>query len=227
MSTTRAVAVSVLLITLAGCAAPRVAAVMDCASSQMSPVTAQDQRIEFAIAGFSIMPPQGEHWCVVARDSVRGAVFSTSALLGRRLDARPPLATVANTLSLMALMIDPGEWKVDTAEGLRAYTDYRLRGEPGRLTNRETHVSPDPTFGAECVRAEQIVEERHNPKLPGAVLIMVNREFLCRHPDAPRRVILFGASERYAEGDPGPRLLELRKDQIDGFIRSLSFMQPR
>lgn len=226
MSTARAAAVSLLLITLAGCAAPRVAAVLDCASLKMPPVTAQEQRIEFGNAGFSVMPPQGEHWCVRGLDST-GVGFSTGALLGRRLDARPPIATAANSLGLMALVMDPGEWKVDTADGLRAYAEHKLREEPGRFRNRATHVSPDPTFGAECVRTEQIVEERHNPRLPGAVLIMINRQVFCRHPDASRRVIFFGASERYAEGDPGPRLLELRKDQIDGFVRSLRFMQPR
>jgi hypothetical protein len=127
----------------------------------------------------------------------------------------------------MALAMDAGDWRVDTAEGLRAYAEHRLREEPGRFRSRETHVSPDPTFGAECVRADQVAEERHNPNAHGAVLIMVNRQVLCRHPDAPRRIILIGASERYAEGDPGPRLLDLRKDQIDGFMRSLRFMPPR
>lgn len=226
MSTARAAAVSLLLITLAGCAVPRVAGVADCTALKLSPVTAQDQRIEVPIAGFSVMPPQGEHWCARGRDAT-GLVFSTSPLLGRPLDARPPIGTAANTLGLMALVMDPGDWKVDTAEGLRAYAEHRLRQEPGRFRNKETHMSPDPTFGAECVRADQVVEERHNPNMPGAVLTMVNRQIFCRHPDSPRRVIFIAASERYAEGDPGPRLLDLRKEQVDGFIRSLRFTPPR
>jgi hypothetical protein len=77
------------------------------------------------------------------------------------------------------------------------------------------------------VRANQISEERHNPNMPGAVLVLVNRQILCRHPDSPRRILLIGASERYLEGDPGPHLLDLKKDQIDGFIQSLRFMSPR
>src|SRR5437773_9701402 len=101
MSRSTARTILVLLITLAGCAAPRVAGVLDCAAFKMPPVTGQEERIEFANAGFSVMPPQGAYWCAVGRDST-GLGFSTNALLGRRVDARPPMATAANTLGLVA-----------------------------------------------------------------------------------------------------------------------------
>lgn len=223
----RAAICGFLLVALVECAAPRAAVDADCASIKRPAVTVPAPQIDFPVAGFSVTPPQGEHWCIADQDSTKGIMFSTAAFLGRRFTARPPPQVAANTLGAVAVVVDPGEQRVDTPEGLRAYAEYRLREEPGRFRRREAHVSPASGFSAECVRADQVVEERHNPSMPDAVLIMVNRQVFCRHPDSPRRVILIGASERYLEGDPGPRLLEFRKEQIEGFMQSLKFMPPR
>ena len=216
-------ALCALFVAMAGCATSRPSVDASCASMKLTAVSVPSQQIDFPLAGFSVTPPQGEHWCISDKDSTKGILFSTGAALGRRFDARPSPQTMSNTLGAAAVVVDPGEWKVDTPEGLRAFAEYRIREEPGRFRRREALVSPEAGFGAECVRANQVVEERHNPGAPGAVLIMVNRQVFCRHPDSPRRVILIGVSERYLEGDPGPRLVDLRKDQIDGFAQSLKF----
>jgi hypothetical protein len=77
------------------------------------------------------------------------------------------------------------------------------------------------------VRADHVAEERHNPRMPNAVFILVSRQVFCRHPDSPRRAIVIAVSERYLQGDAGPRLLDLKKDQIEGFMQSLRFMRPQ
>lgn len=223
----RAAILGVLPVAILGCAVPMRSVGADCASVRLPALTVSSPPVEFPLAGFAITPPQGEHWCVGDQDSTKGVIYSTSALIGRRLESAPSVPTVANTLGVAAITVDPGDWKVDTAEGLRAYAEFRVREQPGRFRNLETHVSPESGFAAECVRMDQVAEERHNPRMPSAVFIVVNWQVLCRHPDSPRRAILIGASERHLQGDPGPRLLDLKKDQIDDFVRSLRFIRPQ
>lgn len=214
-----------------GCASPRVVApvTVDCRTIRAAPVTNQDQRLEFRGQGFSVLPPPGEHWCIT-HSSARDVVFSTSALMGSRLEGPPSRAEMRHTFVVMVMALEVGDAKVDTPEELRAFAE-RINRSGGRFKTIELQVVPDTSLGVECVRVDSVKEERDNPNAPGVVLLLVERPtLLCRHPHmSPTSVVLIGASERYVQGAvmEGPSLGEARKDQVEAFVHSLRFAPPR
>ncbi|MET0154039.1 MAG: hypothetical protein ABW298_15715 [Candidatus Binatia bacterium] len=196
--------------------------------------------------GFSLLPPQGDHWCVIDLNQKVGVVFGTTPLIGQVLTRQPTeeelddiLVAVANKVEIER---DPG-----TSAEVRDFVDSWLRsGQPShvdagkrilarssteaaRFNLVDSSVVIDDSIGSSCIRFDATVEERNNPRWPGEVLVSVERgNLLCRSPrTGDPSFVWIGASERYRQSrPPHPLLSETRAPEIEAFTRSLSFTQP-
>ena len=223
---TRTAIFGFVFVAIVGCAAPQRSIDANCASARLPALAVASPPVEFPLAGFAITPPQGEHWCIGDQDSTKGVLYSTSALLARPLGVTPSVRAGANTLGVTAFVLDPGDWKVDTSEGLRAYAEFLVREQPGRFRNRRPMYRRNRR-SAQNACADHVAEERHNPRMPNAVFILGQPAGFLPASRFASAAIVIAVSERYLQGDAGPRLLDLKKDQIEGFMQSLRFMRPQ
>jgi hypothetical protein len=200
------------------------------------------QRISFE--RFSIAPPQGDHWCIQHLDKKIGVAFGTSPLIGQTLTAIPPAEDQSHTLGAMAMVVDLENAVTENAE-LREFVVQWLRaGQPSRVqdgrqvlivsssaTKRfkliDSKVAVDTSAG--CIRYDATFEERDNPRLPGEVLVLMERgNLLCRVPDSKTPAfVLIGASERYSQAhEPSWKYFNTSQTELDAFARSLEFSEP-
>lgn len=220
---------------------PIAASALDCKDIGAQAITDSTQRLQFPASGFSVLPPQGDKWCIQRTDR-DGIIFFKSPLL---LDTnpRPARASASHTVVAMAKEVSIEESGLDSIEGLRDFVARWLRGGGNTRSLGSTLVLDDTPlarfklvesrldlknpFSANCVGFDSVTEERDNPRYRGAVLLMVNRnQFLCRHPHARERLlVLIGYSERYMQGAPPPAgsLVDDWKEQLEPFVRSLQF----
>lgn len=211
----------------AGCASTRPPVTVDCQSLRMVP--SPTQRVEFRSWGYSLVPPQGEGWCIQS-SGARGTVFYNHPLMGKVLETRPSDAELRHTFAFSAAAdeVPPGA-KVDTPTDMFTVVQQRILGVvPGsRFTLVESKFVPDSSLGADCIRFDATVEERDNPGARGVVLVGVMRDnFLCRHPSARTpTIVLISASERFAQGTvSGPLLIDTLRSQWEPAVRSVQFM---
>ena len=221
-----------------GCAARAFTpATLDCHALRMTPVTNVDERLEFSTQGFSILPPQGENWCIQSVEP-RGVVFGKHLLSGKLLEKQPRLADVNHTFAALAMAFD-AKTKIESSAELKAFVDQMLRGgalgalvegtegSARRFRLVESNLVLDNYVGSECVRFDAIVEERDNPRRPGSVLMLnFPNNLLCRHPYSPGvGLIWISFNERYLQGEQP--LAGTMKHEFEPSLRSLQFMPPR
>jgi hypothetical protein len=194
----------VVAVLAVGCATagPRMPMKVDCQSLQMRSVSNPPQRMEFPSLGYSILPPQGDAWCLPSAPGVRSTIFNTHPLMGKALETRPTDAEIRHTFGPGIVAAEaPKGAKLDTPADMFAFVVRELLGvAPGsRFTLVESRFVPDSSLGAECIRYDAIVEERDHPGARGIVLTGVLRDnFFCRHPDARTPTLIWiSASERY------------------------------
>ncbi len=227
----RSVSMLVSVFVAAGCATSRLAMPVrvDCQFLRMASVSSPTQRMEFRSWGYSLLPPQGNQWCIGGAGP-RGTRFITHPLFGKVIETRPSQAELRHTFGIMAIADEvPKDAKVETAADLFTSVERLvLGGQPkSRFKVVETRFVPDSSLGAECVRFDTVVEERDNPGAPGVVLVLVNRDnFLCRHPGSRTPTLIWiGASERYVQGTlTGPLLIDTLRTEWEPSVRSLQFL---
>ena len=219
------VAVGVLL---AGCAStsftPRT---VDC--GRLTPVSNPSGRIELASLGVSIVPPQASRWCMSPM-SADVFSFGTHSLMGRYLETAPTVAEAAHTLGILVMAAPPPtDAKLDTPEALLAVAQ-RMLGGSDRFRTVESRLLPDSAIGVDCITFDAVLEEHNNPRAPGLVLQVVSRRnHLCRHPYARSpTLVLWGASERYAQGTvKPPSLIDTLQPEWEPSVQSVQFLRPR
>lgn len=214
-------------VLLGGCASagftPRT---VDC--GRLTPVPNPSGRIELASLGVSIAPPQGSRWCMspMAADVFS---FGTHPLMGKYLETAPTQAEATHTLGILVMSAPPPkDAKLDTPEDLLAVAQ-RMLGGSGRFRTVESHVIQDSSLGADCITFDAILEERGNPRAPGAVLQVVSRRnHLCRHPYARSPLlVLWGPTERYIQGTVRPpSLVDTLEAEWEPSVRSVQFLRP-
>ena len=103
-----------------------------------------------------------------------------------------------------ARLFDTEGVKVDTPEALsRSFSERylpTLTSERVRLVDSKVRAYRD--HGTDCLRYEVVLEERDNAKLPGALLVLTDHGFQCRHPDSSRHVVHVYYSGRHVRGRP-------------------------
>lgn len=234
----RRVCVAVATYLAASCtASPPAPLTLDCYTFGLSPVADPDGRFE--TTGFSVLPPRGLEWCVAA---IRPGeiVFVRHALMGKLLQVRPTAEDAAHTFVAHAGLAEPEKpTPFETTSALQAFvrqwqaralgTRYEaskvivLNSPAPNATHIQSDVVPELSLGANCVRYNAVFEERNNPQLPRAVLVLMDEGVVCRHPASPTLLLFSVFSERYVQGQPRDvDLVRTLRQEVEPFLRSIT-----
>src|SRR5262245_61953736 len=194
---------------------------LDCKGLQAS--EAGQQRIQVADSGFSILPPQGENWCVRSMASQGFTFFKHPANV--EIPAKPPtpndlFQVVLQTVRFMGIAVALPEFGTHhpSPDQLKLVVDDLITNHffsqvMGGISSAErhfqlvdSHSAVDGSFGASCVRFDAKVEELGAYLAPADVVINLNfvSNLICANPQptsASSSLIWIGFIEAYREGD--------------------------
>ena len=218
---------------------------LDCNGLQASG-TGQ-QRIEVPAAGFSVIPLQGENWCVRSMASQGFTFFKHPANV--EIPAQPPtpndlFQVVLQTVRFMGIAValpdfgthypSPDQLKVVVDELIGNHFFAQVVGGISSAERHfqlvDSHSAIDRSFGASCVRFDAKVEELGAYLAPADVVINLNffSNLVCAHPQptsANTSLVWIGFVEVYGEGDQSAAATLSR--EVEPFLRSLEFTGPR
>jgi hypothetical protein len=223
-----------------------VAAFCGAASFTPVPLTCSG-RIEVLAPGFSVLPPQGENWCVKSMAS-QGLSF-LKAPVSIPVFGQPsspdelfPVALQAVRFTGLAVGFPDFGFNTESPEQLKVAVDEMISTHifsqftagittaEHRYQLIESHSAVDMSLGANCVRFDAKVEARGFHKaLPGTVLVLnfINN-LICAHPQptsSKSRLIWISFLEAYREGEQSAA--DTVRREVDPFLQSLQFMPPR
>ena len=190
-----------LYLILAGfcSAADSISIPLDCKGLQAS--GAGQQRVEVPAAGFSVIPPQGENWCVRSMASEGFTFFKHPANV--EIPAQPPspndlFQVVLQAVRFMGMALtlpefgtehpSPEQLKVVVDELISHHFFSQVVGGISSAERRfqlvESHSAVDGSFGASCVRFDAKVAEQGAYLAPADVVIYLNfvNNLVCAHP---------------------------------------------
>jgi hypothetical protein len=218
---------------------------LDCNGLQASGT--RQQRIEVPAAGFSVIPPQGENWCVRSMASQGFTFFKHPANV--EIPAQPPtpndlFQVVLQTVRFMGIAVtlpefgthypSPDQLKVVVDELISNHFFSQVVGGISSAERRfqlvESHSAVDGSFGASCVRFDARVEELGAYLAPPDVVIHLNffSNLVCAHPQptsAKSSLVWISFVEVYREGDQSAAAT--LSGEVEPFLRSLEFTGPR
>jgi hypothetical protein len=225
-------------------AADSISIPLDCKGLQAS--GAGQQRIEVPASGFSVIPPQGEHWCV--RSMASGFTFLKHPA-SVEIPAQPPSSNDLFQVVLqavrfmgMALALPEFGTQYPSPEQLKVVVDELISHDffaqvVGRISSAErrfqlveSRSAIDESFGASCVRFDAKVAELGAFLAPPDVAINLNffKNLVCAHPQpasAKTSLVWISFAEVYREGDQSTAATLSR--EVEPFLRSLEFAGPR
>jgi len=225
-------------------AADSISIPLDCKGLQAS--GAGQQRIEVPASGFSVIPPQGENWCV--RSMASGVTFLKHSASVEIL-AQPPapndlfqVALQAVRFTGMALALpefgtehpSPKQLKVVVDELISNHFFSQVVGGISSAERRfrlvDSHSAVDSSFSASCVRFDAKVAEQGAFLAPSGVVIILNffKNLVCAHPQpvsSKSSLIWIGFVEVYWEEDQ-PVAATLSRE-VEPLLRSLEFTGSR
>jgi hypothetical protein len=167
-------------------------------------VTNLDKRMEVSVSGFSILPPQGENWCVKSLAS-QGLSF---------LKAPPSMAVFGQPSSPEELF--PAALRAVRFSGLAVdLPDFGFKTE-----------SPEQLK----VAVDAKVEARGFYKALGdnVVILKFINNLICVHPQPPSSkspLIWISFVEVYREGEESAA--DTVRQEVDPYLQSLQFLPPR
>lgn len=185
--------------------------VVGCASGpRLTPLA--DSTHRFELNGFSILPPTGKDWFIVAPPggldrSMTGVLFSKGVGAMHTIGAGAKIYTPATP---------------QTLEDLRAFVLDDARSNP-RFKTVKAEVSLGRCLGSDCVRFELVFEDHAPRDVPGRVMMLTRQGFIVPHPLAPRSYFWTEYSQRFpVASKPYPVETEL-----EGFLTSPLFTAVR
>ena len=217
---------------------------LDCRGLQAS--EAGQRRIEVTAAGFSVIPPQGENWCV--RSTASGLTFSKHPAKVE-IPAEPPSSNdlfqvVLQTVRFMGMALPlpdfgtehplPEELEVVVDELISHHFFAQVVGGISSAERRFQVVTSKSTIeessGPSCVRFDAKVAERGAFLAPPDVVINLNffNNLVCAHPQprsAKSSLVWISFVEVCREGDQSAAATLSR--EVEPFLRSLEFTGPR
>jgi hypothetical protein len=218
---------------------------LDCKGLQAS--EAGKQRIQEADSGFSVLPPQGENWCVRSMAS-RGVTFLKHPA-SVEIPAQPPspndlFQVVLQTVRFMGMAValpefgtrspSPDQLKVVVDQLIENHFFSQVVGGLSSAERRfqlvESHSAVDRSFGASCIRFDARVEEHGAFLAPAGVAVILNffDNLICAHPQpasSNSSLVWIGFVEVYREGDQSAAATLSR--EVEPFLRSLEFTGPK
>ena len=217
----------------------------NCSVFDSSLVTNVENRIEVSALGFSVLPPQGENWCVKSM-AAKGLSFlkvpRSVAVFGqpRSPDDLLPAALQAARFTGVAVGLPDFGFKTESPEQLKVAVDQMINIHifsqfVGGISSAErqyelleSHSILDTSLDANCVRFDAKVEARGFHKaLPGIVVLKFINNLICTHPQPSSKSPLIWISfvETYREGEQSTA--DTVRREVEPFLRSLRFMPPR
>jgi hypothetical protein len=218
---------------------------LDCKGLQAS--EAGQQRIQVSDPGFSVLPPQGENWCVRSMASQGFTFFKYPANV--EIPAQPPtpndlFQVVLQTVRFMGIAAALPEFGTHypSSDQLKVVVDDLIANHffsqvVGGISSAErhfelvdSHSAIDGSFGASCVRFDAKVEELGAYLAPADVVINLNfsGNLVCAHPQptsAKSSLVWIGFVEVYGEGDQSAAAT--LSAEVEPFLRSLEFTVPQ
>ena len=218
---------------------------LDCKGLQAS--EAGQQRIQVVDSGFSVLPPQGENWCMRSMASHGFTFFKHPANV--EIPAQPPtpndlFQVVLQTVRFMGIAValpefgthhpSPEQLKVVVDELISNHFFSQVVGGISSAERRfqvmESHSAVDESFGASCVRFDAKVAELGAYLAPPDVIINLNfvNNLVCAHPQttSPKSSLVWiGFVEVYREGDQSAAAT--LSQEVETFLQSLEFTGPR
>ena len=219
----------------------------NCSMLDSSPITNLNQRIEVSASGFSVLPPQGENWCVKSLASqglsfvkapVSGAIFGHSP----SPDELFQLSLTAIRFTGLAVDLPDFGFNTESPEQLKVAVDQMISmhifsqftGGTSSAERRyqllESHSAVDRSLDASCVRFDAKVEARGFHKAPPSLIVVLNfiNNLICAHPQPPSSkspLIWISFVETHREGEES--VVDTVRREVDPFLQSLQFMPPR
>ncbi len=212
---------------------------LNCTGLQTLPVTNLEQRVEIASQGFSVLPPQGEHWCYKLMADA-GVSFFKIPKIGNASNRKPSRDEVLemHLVSAIAMSLKGFEHVSSNVQSRRTMNNAvatmiheqlfsqivtGVLSQQHRFRVLESNVTVAAHGPANCVRFNASVEEKGHPQAPNLVFLLnYPRNLVCRHPSAPKiGLIWFGFVERYAQGDkPAAATLQ---GEYEPYLQSVQF----
>jgi len=208
---------------------------------------AGQQRIEVTDLGFSVLPPQGENWCVRSMSS-QGFTFMKHPG-SVEISAQPPtpndlFQVVLQTVRFMGIAValpefgthypSPDQLKVVVDDLIRNHFFSQVVGGIGSSERHfrlvDSHSAIDGSIGASCVRFDATVAEEGAYLAPPDVVVNLNffSNLVCAHPQptsAKSSLVWLSFVEVYREGDQSAA--GTLSGEVEPFLRSLEFTGPK
>ena len=225
-------------------AADSISIPLDCKGLQAS--GARQQRIEVPASGFSVIPPQGENWCV--RSMASGVTFLKHPAKVE-IPAQPPapndlFQVVLQAVRFMGMALalpefgtehpSPDQLKVVVDELISHHFFSQVVGGISSAERRfhlvDSHSAVDSSFSASCVRFDAKVAEQGAFLAPSGVVIILNffKNLVCAHPQpvsSKSSLIWIGFVEVHREEDQPVAAMLSR--EVEPLLRSLEFTGSR
>jgi hypothetical protein len=217
---------------------------LDCKGLKASAVG--QHRIEVLSSGFSVLPPQGENWCV---SSMAAGFFffkhPASVGIPERLPSPNDLfQVVRQTVRFMGMALALPEFGTEhpSPDQLKVVVDDLISNHffshvVGGISSAErhfqmvkSHSAIDRSYGASCVRFDAKVAEQGAYLAPPDVVMNLNfsNNLVCAHPQpssSKGSLVWIGFVEVYRDGDQSSAASVSR--EVDSLLRSLEFSGPR
>jgi hypothetical protein len=225
-------------------AADSISIPLDCKGLQASAVG--NQRVETPLSGFSVLPPQGENWCV---SPMAAGFFFLKHPPSVEIPERPPLQNdlfqiVLKTNRFIGLALGLPDFGTErpSPDQLRVLVDELISNhffsqvvggissDERRFQLVESHSAIDRSYGGSCVRFDAKVAEQGAYLAPPDVVININffNNLVCAHPQPPSSksgLIWISVVEVYRDGaQPAAATMS---QEVEPFLRSLQFEAPR
>jgi hypothetical protein len=218
---------------------------LDCKGLQAS--EAGLQRIQEADSGFSVLPPQGENWCVRSMASQGFTFFKHPRSV--EISTQPPMPNdlfqlVLQTVRFMGIAValpefgthqpSPQQLKVVVDDLIANHFFSQVVGGISSAERHfqlvEAHSAVDRSFGTSCIRFDLRVEEHGAFLAPEGVAVILNffDNLICAHPQpasSNSSLIWISFVEVYREGDQSAAATLSR--EVEPFLHSLEFTGPR
>jgi hypothetical protein len=225
-------------------AADSVSIPLDCRGLQGSAVG--QQRIEVPASGFSVLPPQGENWCV---SSMASGFFFFKHPVSVEILAQPPsrsdlFQVVLQAVRFMGMALALPEFGTDhpSPDQLKVVVDEVISHHffaqvVGGISSAErgfqvmeSDSAIDRSYGASCVRFDAKVKQQWAYLAPPGVVMNLNflNNLVCAHSQpasAKSGLVWIGFVEIYSEGDESAATTLSR--EVEPFLRSLEFTVPK
>jgi hypothetical protein len=220
---------------------------LNCSMAQSSAVTNPDQRIEVPAPGFSVLPPQGENWCVrsMASQGLNFVKLPVSVpVFGQSLSPDELFRVTLQAVRFMVFAVSfsdfgfntesPGQLKVAVDEMIRTHIFSQFMGGISSAERRyqllESDSLVDRSVGASCVRFDAKVEERGMHGVPHGLVMILNfsNNLICVHPEpasSESRLVWISFVETFREGDQSTA--DTVRREVEPVLRSLQFTTPR